>query len=99
MAENNLLFTLAPKLVELLKECAADPKTLSSVSLTPAAYKLTYGVSDFFKTGIIESKVKIPLNPHPSHEACFSSFKSMLIARFKKSVDHATLLLNCVCVW
>ena len=47
MAENNLSFTLAPKLVDLLKECAADPKVLSSVSLTPcsAAYKLTYSVS------------------------------------------------------
>ena len=46
-AENNLSFTLAPKLVELFIECAADPKVLSSVSLTPcsAAYKLTYGVS------------------------------------------------------
>ena len=57
MAENNLSFTLAPKLVELLIECAADPKVLSSVSLTPcsAAYKLTYGVSDFFKSEIIES--------------------------------------------
>ena len=57
MAENNLSFTLAPKLVELLIECAADPKVLSSVSLTPcsAAYKLTYGVSDFLKSGIIES--------------------------------------------
>ena len=57
MAENNLSFTLAPKLVELLKECAADPIALSSVSLTlcSAAYKLTYGVSHFFKTGIIES--------------------------------------------
>ena len=57
MAENNLSFTLAPKLVELLIECAADPKVLSSVSLTPcsAAYKLTYGVSDFLKSGDIES--------------------------------------------
>ena len=57
MAGNNLSFTLAPKLVELLIECAADPKVLSSVSLTPcsAAYKLTYGVSDFLKSGIIES--------------------------------------------
>ena len=73
MAENNLSFTLALKLVELLKECAADPKALSSVSLTPcsAAYKLTYRVSDFFKTGIIESKVKIPLNPHPSPWSLF----------------------------
>ena len=57
MAENNLSFTLAPKPVELLKKSAADPKVLSSVSVTPcpAAYKLTYSVSDFFKSGIIES--------------------------------------------
>ena len=64
MAENNLSFTLAPKLVELLKEFAADPKALSSVSLTlcSAAYKLTYGVSDFFKTGNIESMCTQPFS-------------------------------------
>ena len=85
MAENNLSFTLAPKLLELFKVCAADPKpSLVSLTQCSTAYNLTYGVSDFFKTGIIESKVKIPLNPHPSHEACFSAFRGMLIAGFKK---------------
>ena len=71
---------------------------LSSVSLTPcsAAYKLTYGVSDFFKTGIIKSKVKISLNPHPSPWSLFFCIQRYVNCKILKKVNRASLLLNCV---
>ncbi|RUS88031.1 hypothetical protein EGW08_004197 [Elysia chlorotica] len=64
MAENNISFYVAPKLFELIRECSKDPNALASVSLDrcTAAYKLKYGVSDFFAKGIIECMKTCPIS-------------------------------------
>ncbi|GFO36923.1 hypothetical protein PoB_006342800 [Plakobranchus ocellatus] len=79
MAENNISFSVAPKLVELIRECCNDPKALAGVALDRcvAAYKLKYGVSDFFTTGIIECMKTCPFSLNID-EATSSSNKKVL---------------------
>ncbi|GFN88405.1 hypothetical protein PoB_001491100 [Plakobranchus ocellatus] len=79
MAENNISFSVAPRLVELIRECCNDPKALAGVALDRcvAAYKLKYGVSDFFTTGIIEC-MKTCLFSLNIDEATSSSNKKVL---------------------
>ena len=50
VAENNLSFSLTPKLIDLAQEMARDPKALDSLSLHPttASYKMRFGVAKTF---------------------------------------------------
>ena len=50
IAENNLPFTLAPKVINLTKEFAKDPKALGQLSVdrTSASYKMRLGVGRYF---------------------------------------------------
>ena len=47
LAENTLLFTMAPKLIELTKAMSADKTTLSrlSMSRTTASSKMRFGLA------------------------------------------------------
>ena len=84
MTGNNLSFTLALKLVELLKECAADPKpSLVFPSLhaqLPISLHMVF--LTFLKQKLLNQKQKCLLTLNQANEACFSAFKGMLIARF-----------------
>ena len=57
MAENNLPFTMAPKLLEFAKFMSRDPKVLAKISMSreTAAYKLKDGLAPIIKEKIVES--------------------------------------------
>lgn len=80
MAENNLSFTLAPRLLSLIKECASDDKALSKVSLTrcSASYKLKYGVSDFFRKSTIEAMKTMPFSLNIDEATASNNNKKVL---------------------
>lgn len=64
MAENNVSFAVAPHMVKLIKECSRDPKALEKVCLDrcTAAYKLKYGLAEYFQNCIISCMRECPFS-------------------------------------
>ncbi|KFM75372.1 hypothetical protein X975_23203, partial [Stegodyphus mimosarum] len=51
MVENNLPYTVAPVIIDLVKTMASDKKALSQLSMacTTASYKMRLGLSNIFQ--------------------------------------------------
>lgn len=56
LAENDLPFTMTPKLIQFSQQLAKDPKALNELKMDrcTASYKMTYGLASFFTEELIE---------------------------------------------
>ena len=56
LAENDLPFTITPKLIELSKQLAKDTKALNELKMdrNTASYKMTFGLASFFERELDE---------------------------------------------
>lgn len=79
MAENNISFSVVPDIVKLIQECSRDPKALARVTLNrvTAAYKLKYGLADYFQHAIISCMKECPFSLNLD-EATSSNNKKVL---------------------
>lgn len=83
LAEKSLPFTLAPDLLNLVKELSKDKKATNSMTMyrTTAAYKLRFGVAKTFQENLIEDlkREKFSLNLDESTSANNEKIVTVLV--------------------
>lgn len=95
VVDNSLPFTLAPKLLNLTKALASDPKALNSMSMdrTTASYKTRLGLGKAFEEDLVEDlkRNKFSMNIDEATSETLHKILTILVSYYSEEKEQVVV--------